>query len=349
MKKAIYIITTLVITGLLVAWLSSNKKKAEEKVYHFDKQEAILIPVDTASLRDISVENSYTGTFEPFREGKVMGESQGKIIRMDAEPGDFLKKGEVVAQLDDELLRLQLEAVNVQIEGLERDLDRYTVLVKADAVQGIQVEKTQLALDAARIQAKTIREQIGRTTITAPFPGVVTQKFTELGTVISPPVPIIQLTDISRLKMTLNIPESDLKFFRLNQKVNVTASIYPDDYLPGKVIMIGSRGDFSHNYPVQILVENRPDNLIKAGMFGSVKIATVNDELLPSITRRALVGSSVSPQVYVIENGRAILREVTVGLQNDQYASIISGLETGEIVAAGGFINLKDGTPVKVR
>ncbi len=111
MKKAIYIIVSLATFGLLVLWLLSNKKTAENKVYHFNKQEAILISTDTATLRDISVELSYTGTFEPFREGKVMGESQGKIIRMDAELGDFLKKGGIVAQLDNELLQLQLEAL----------------------------------------------------------------------------------------------------------------------------------------------------------------------------------------------------------------------------------------------
>ena len=227
MKKAIYIIVSLAIFGLLVLWLLVNKKAAEDKVYHFNKQEAILISADTVSLRDISVELLYTGTFEPFREGKVMGESQGKIIRMDAELGDVIKKGGVVAQLDNEFLMLQQEAVKVQIEGFEKDLNRYTVLVNADAVQGIQLEKTQLALESARIQLKTIQEQISRTTITAPFSGIVTQKYIELGTVISPPVPLIQLTDISRLKMTLNVPESDLKFFKTNQKVDVTARHIP--------------------------------------------------------------------------------------------------------------------------
>lgn len=149
--------------------------------------------------------------------------------------------------------------------------------------------------------------------------------------------------------MTLNVPESDLKFFQNNQKVDVTASIYPDNYLSGKVIMIGSRGDFAHNYPIQILLQNRPDYLIKAGMFGSVKISTANNKMLPSISKRALIGSSISPQVYIIENDKAILREVTVGLQNNQYAVILSGLETGEVVVASGFINLKNGSPVKFR
>lgn len=349
MKKAIYIIVSLAIFGLLVIWLFSNKKSAENKVYHYNKLEAILISTDTATLREIPVDLSYSGTFEPFREGKVMGESQGKITRMDAELGDIIKRGDAVAQLDNELLKLQLKAVNVQIAGFEKDLKRYTILAHADAIQGVQLEKTQLALDAARIQYETILEQINRTTITAPFTGVVTQKFTELGTVISPPVPLIQLTDISKLKMTLSVPESDLKFFKINQEVNVTADIYPDMNFPGRVIMVGSRGDFAHNYPIQIQMNNTPDHLIKAGMFGSVKITTGNNKMLPSISTKALVGSSVNPQVYVMENNKALLRDVTVDQQSDKYTAVSSGLSVGEIVVVSGFINLKDGSPVKTR
>ncbi len=149
--------------------------------------------------------------------------------------------------------------------------------------------------------------------------------------------------------MTLSVPESDLKFFRINQKVDVTADIYPDKHFPGRVIMIGSKGDFAHNYPIQIQLTNTPDHLIKAGMFGSVKITKSNNKVLPSISKRALIGSSVNPQVYVMENSRAVIREVTVGFQNEKYAAISSGLQAGEIVIVSGFINLKNGSPVKSR
>jgi RND family efflux transporter MFP subunit len=177
----------------------------------------------------------------------------------------------------------------------------------------------------------------------------VTQKFTELGTVISPPVPLIQLTDISSLKMTLSIPESDLKLFRINQDVDVSADIYPDKHIHGKIIMIGSRGDFAHNYPVQIQVPNTADNLIKAGMFGSVKITSEADRRYPSVSTKALTGSSINQQVYVIENNKAIPRNVTVAFQNESHAAISSGLAAGEIVIVSGFINLKDGSPVKIQ
>ena len=138
MKKAIYIIASVTILALLGIWLFSNKKTAENKVYRLDKHEAVLISTDTAFERNLSDEISYTGTFEPFREGKVMAESQGKIISFNAELGDNIIAGQIVAQFDNELLKLQLEAADVQIEGYEKDLQRYTVLAQSDAVQGVQ-------------------------------------------------------------------------------------------------------------------------------------------------------------------------------------------------------------------
>jgi membrane fusion protein, multidrug efflux system len=99
MKTLIYILISIALLGLLVIWLLSNKKEAESKVYHYDKDEAILITTDTVTLRNLSAEFSYTGTFEPFREGKVMAESQGKIAEMHAELGDFLVKEELLQNL----------------------------------------------------------------------------------------------------------------------------------------------------------------------------------------------------------------------------------------------------------
>ncbi|MDP1622474.1 MAG: efflux RND transporter periplasmic adaptor subunit [Bacteroidales bacterium] len=349
MKKTIYIIVSIVIPALIIVWLLFNKNTAERKVYRHNKLRAVLISTDTASLKTLSGEVTYTGTFEPFREGKVMTESQGKIIGIHADLGDNMQAGQIVAQLDNELLKLQLEGVNVQIEGLEKDLERYIVLTQAEAVQGIQLEKTQLALEAARVQRKTVLEQIRKTTITAPFSGVVTQKLTELGTVISPAFPIVQLTDISSLKMTINIPESDLKDFKLNQPVSVSTDTYPEMQSVGRVMMIGSRGDVAHNYPVQIRVTNTPDLLIKAGMFGSVKMITGNNREYVAIPIRALYGSSLKQQVFVVENGKAVARDITVAMQDEKYAAISHGLRMGEIVITGGFINLKNGSPVKTR
>ncbi|MBM2817213.1 MAG: efflux transporter, family, subunit [Ignavibacteria bacterium] len=346
MKKAIYIFVSIAIIALIILILFFNKKTAVEKVYHYDKQQQILITTETAEQRLLSVELNYTGIFEPVKEVKVMAESQGKINNFNSELGDYLKEGDLIVQLDVELLKLQLEAIDIQIDGYEKDVKRYTILTQADAVQGIQLEKSQLALKGAEVQRKTILEQIKKSSIKSPIDGIVTQKFTELGAVVSPFVPIVQITDISSVLLSINVPESDLKHFELRQQVEVVSDIYPDIKLSGIITMIGSKGDMAHNFPLQIRVNNKAQK-IKSGMFGTAKIYTGNKQTFVVIPIKALFGSSKEQQVYVINDGKSLLRNIFVSFRSGQFVAVSSGLKAGEIVATSGFINLKNGSPVK--
>ena len=121
----------------------------------------------------------------------------------------MVNKGQTLIQLDNSLLKLQLQTIEVQIEGLEADVNRYTILAKADAIQGVQLEKAELGLKSAKVQKATLLEQISKTTIRAPFSGVVTAKLSEEGAFAAPGVPLLQITDITTLKFTVNVPEKD--------------------------------------------------------------------------------------------------------------------------------------------
>ena len=119
--------------------------------------------------------------------------------------------------LDNSILKLQLQTIEVQIEGLEADVNRYTILAKADVIQGVQLEKAELGLKSAKVQKATLLEQINKTTIKAPFNGVVTAKLSEVGAFAAPGIPLLQITDIKILKFTVNVPEKDLSQFKFNQ------------------------------------------------------------------------------------------------------------------------------------
>ena len=112
-------------------------------------------------------------------------------------------EGQVMVKLDGDLLRLQMQAAEVQVEGLEKDQQRYSILTGADAVHGVQLEKTELALRGARIQLSTLKEQVQRTTITAPFSGFVTQLGVEVGTVLNPSMPVAMLTNDRALELVV--------------------------------------------------------------------------------------------------------------------------------------------------
>jgi len=282
MKKILsYLIPAVILIGIIggiALKLKKNKAIAEERVFHFDPAEA---PTSTSEVASTIPQTEmgdllFTGTFEPYRETKISAEMQGKINRITVDAGSIVTKGQTLVQLDNALLQLQLQSVEVQIEGLTADVNRYSILAKAEAVQGIQLEKAQLGLKSAQVQRATVQEQINKTTIKAPFAGVVTAKLSEAGAFAAPGVPLLQIIDISKLKFTVNVPEKDLKYFQMGRIYTIVANAYPDTKLLGKVFMIGSKANVGNSFPVQFLVQNLKNQTLKAGMFGKITIQTKN-------------------------------------------------------------------------
>ncbi len=277
-----YLIPAIILIGIFagVAYkLRSNKKTAQERVYQFDKSEVVTFKNDStvlASPNTVDDPLQLTGIFEPNRDTKISAELQGKINRVLVDAGSIVFQGQTLIQLDNSLLQLQLQSIDVQIQGFQADVNRYTILAKADAVQGVQLEKSELALKSAQIQRATVQEQINKTTIKAPFSGVVTAKLSEAGAFATPGVPLLQIIDISKLKFTVNVPEKDLKYFQMGRIYTIVANAYPDTKLLGKVFMIGSKANVGNSFPVQFLVQNLKNQALKAGMFGKITIQTKN-------------------------------------------------------------------------
>lgn len=347
-KTIIYIVLALALIAIVVIRLKGNKETTENRVYQYNKEVAINVQALTLKPESVNNDISYPGTFEPNKETKVSADIQGKINLVLVDIGSFVKKGEALIQLDNSLFKLQLQTVEIQIEGLEADVNRYTVLAKADAIQGVQLEKTELALKSAHVQKATLMEQINKTTIMAPFSGIVTAKLTEEGAFAAPGIPLLQITDISYLKFTVNVPENELSQFKLNQIYTLTADVYPETVLPGKVIMTGSKANMGNSFSVQFSVKNTTDLKIKSGMFGSVQLKKDGDEKHIIIPASSVVGTNIQPQVYIVNNGKAILKNITISTRFQNKAVVSGGLTGGEAIITNGFINLFDGANVSV-
>jgi len=349
MKKAIiYIVVAIAVIAIVVIRLKGNKETTENRVYQYNEDVAINVQAITLKQESINNDISYPGTFEPNKETKVSSDIQGKINSVLVDLGSNVRKGEALIQLDNSLLKLQLQTAEIQIEGLEADVNRYTVLVEADAIQGVQLEKTELALKSARVQQATLMDQISKTTIMAPFSGIVTAKLTEEGAFAAPGIPLLQITDISYLKFTVNVPESELSQFKVNQTYTLTADVYPETALSGKVIMTGSKANTGNSFPVQFSVKNTTDLKIKSGMFGSVQLKNDSDEKYIIIPASSVVGTNIQPQVYTVNNGKAILKNITISTRFQNKAVVSDGLTEGEVIIINGYINLFDGAIVSV-
>jgi RND family efflux transporter MFP subunit len=263
------------------------------------------------------------------------------------EVGDYVTAGQLIAKVDDEMVNLQLQNAEIGLEGQKNDDVRNTNLLAKEAIPAVQAEKTKLGIRSAEVQIKQLKKQIRSTSILAPFSGVVTKRMFDLGSVLGPGSPLLELVDISSLKLTVTVPERDVLKFRDGQEVSVTADVYSGITFRGKVASISVKGDEAHNFKVQIQVPNSKENRIIAGMYGSVVFSNQGARKVLSIPRKAIIGSMKKPEVYVVENGKALKKTFTIGASDANFIEVISGLTTADKIVINGQINLLDGTPVR--
>lgn len=349
LKKIIYIVLALAVVVFTVYKLRINKETAQKRVFQYDKEKPISVQILTVKAERSENVTVFPGNFEPYRETKLSADIQGKVTDMLVDVGSSVQKGQTLIQLDNSLLKLQLQSVEIQIEGLEKDVRRFTVLAKADAIQGVQLEKAELGLQTAKVQKATLQEQISKTTICAPFSGIVAAKMTEVGAFAAPGMPLLQLTDISNLKFTVNVPENDLSKFNEGQIAQVSADVYPGLLFDGKVTMVGSHANMGNSYPVQLALKNTADLKIKSGMFGKVAAKTGGNTNQISIPASAMVGTTIQPQVYVIKNESAVLQNITVSERFEDKVIVSEGISEGDQIVSNGFINLFDGAKVTLK
>ena len=382
-KKIIGIVAGFAIVALVVLKLKNNKEITQSKVYQYDKEQAIHVQADTLQNEYVNAEFSYSGTFEPNKETKISAELQGKINIIFVDAGAYVHKGQKLIQLDNTLLRHQLNLIDVQIQNaktesnvqlqanqiqlnaVQLDVERYKVLAQADAIQGVQLEKAEQQLETAKnqriallqqanlksaeAQRKSIVEQINKTVIYSPFNGVVTAKLAEIGSFAAPSIPILQITDIQNLKFTVNIPETELRQFQLNKSYSISSDAYPEISLIGKATMIGSKANMGSSFPVQFSVNNTSDLKIKSGMFGKLNMRNANQEKSIIIPTSAIVGSANQPQVYLVKNGKSSLQNITILKKIQNKAVVLSGLNDSDVIVTNGFINLFDGANIIVK
>lgn len=348
-KKYIGIIAAIGMTALVIFKLANNKKSTEEKVYHYDKSVPIEVKIITVNSQQAKAEYIFSGIFEANKEVKVNADIQGKVNEMFVDLGSEVKKGQALIQLDKSLLELQLQEINVQLEGLGNDVTRFKVLAEADAIQGVQLEKAELGLKTVKIKRSTILEQLSKTTIKAPFDGIITLKMTEAGAFAAPGVPLVQLTEIQQLRFTIYVAENDLNTFEMNTNYTIIPDAQNQTKLNGKVMAIGSKANPVGGFPIQFLVQNTKELSIKAGMFGKVEVTPSTIEQGIYIPAAIIQGGEENPSVYLIKNEKAVLTPIVIKKRIQEQVLVEKGLNIGDKVVSSGFINLFDGANVEIK
>ncbi len=350
MKK--YILNILILIALIVIIvlkLSENKKIAEQRVYHYDPNKPILVHSSPVKKQSLVIIRNITGNFISEKDGKINAEIPGKIIQIKVNEGDYVKKGQLLIKIDPTLLIAKKRTLDIKIKGFEDDVKRFKTLVEADAVQAIKLEKAQLGLNAAIQERKSVLEQIAKTNITAPFSGQISHKFTEVGSYAAPGMPLLELTNISRLQFVVNVSEEDLHLFDYNKEYTIQINALSGQNTTGKLSMIASKANRSNNYSIKFDVNNTKDKRIKSGMFGNVEVKKDYGKDAFIIPATAVQGTEETAKVYVIEEGKARLKNIEIVRHIGNNVVVKEGLKPGDIIITSGFINIYEGANVTTK
>ncbi|GAB3987259.1 efflux RND transporter periplasmic adaptor subunit [Spirosoma daeguense] len=349
MKKTTLIIITsaVAIIALIGFRLASNKEKIDaQKKPVVNTNVAIPVTATQVEAGTVSQQLVKTGNLIPFREATITATTAGKVTRVNFNLGTQVRQGQTLVEIDNRLKELSLQATQLNIDKLKKDVTRYNTLLAGNATTEIQVNETKYNYENAVNQAEQIQKQIQDANVKAPISGQIVQKGIEPGVYITVGSTLGKVLDVARLKVNVLVNESDVYQLRNGQSVKVTADVFPGRTFNGQISYIAPQGTDEHNYPVEITISN--GNGLKAGTFVNVDFSQKSNQKALQIPRAALVESIKNPYVYVVENNVAHQRKISVGRDFGDTIEVLGGLSAGDVVVTTGQLNLSEGKPVQL-
>lgn len=341
-------ISNLLAISLLMVLIIGCQSKPEEKVAVKNILELDTVAVNAVKVeyRDIKSSKTYTGSLEGEEQAYVVAKISERIVSIKVRVGDYVEKGKLVVELDKVGATSQYYQAEAGYLNSKKDLERMQALYSEGAISQQMFDGAQTAFNIAKANYEAAKSLVE---LTAPISGVVTENNGEAGDLAMPGMRLITIAKINRLKAIFNVGEQDIMNMMVNQPIEVFSESKPDLVMKGKVIQISKSADVeSRTFEIKGLITNSNDKWFKPGMFCRVRIILKNPKGSLAVPSIVIITNGNDRGVFIINNGKAYFRKVTVGMTDDNYTEILSGLKENESVVTLGMNNLKDGIPINL-
>lgn len=326
----------------------------------------IAVQVQEVAVAGITGSRSFAGTAEPLQKVQISTPLSGYIEAINYTEGQAVTAGATLLTLRNEGLRARLSQTEAAIAEAEAhlqtarvDLQRIEALFARQAATQKELDDMRAAFTAAqaRRQAagdarKEVQEQLSYTILKAPFAGVVTRKWLEVGDLAGPGQPLIEVENSRQMKILSKVPETEIAGLSSGMTVAVEASSGRSGQgqrYSGRISKIFPAADpVSRQFDLEVLLDNRSGE-IRSGTFTRVILQQPGDATL-QISRTALFRRGQLQGVYVIDDAQqARLRWVRTGSADGEVVEILSGLQAGDRVAVSSLEQLYDGAATEVQ
>ncbi len=339
-----YLFAALLIT------LTACSNQEENNNEKSDNDSTLFIPVEAGAVArgDISAYYSNTTTLEAEQEARVVAKVRGVITQLFVEEGDWVKEGQVLAQIDDAQYHLEVERAKSTLDKLNNDFKRNKELFDRKLIAADAYENSRYEYEAQKSVYELAKLNQEYTEIKSPINGVISERLIKVGNMIGTDQPTFTVTDFDPLQAILYIPEHEMSKIRENQRAELVVDALPNQAFKGHVERISPVVDpTTGTFKATVYVDQK-NTILKPGMFGRIKIVhdtRLNTQLIP---KAAVITEDQTQSVFVIKDSLAHKREIKTGYVNGENIEVVNGLVDGEIVVTIGQGSLQDSAKVTV-
>ena len=309
------------------------------------------MPVDVDSARRQTVVDAVraTGRIEAIQAIDLRPDEQGRVTELLFQEGQFVSQGTPLIRIDDAMLRASRERAKADRDLAGQQLERVRRLRDQNASSPADLERAEAAARSAEAALAMLELQIERSTVRAPFAGVVGQRYVSTGDYVTTATRLLTLQTVDPQRAVIEVPERHAVSLRRGQTVEFTVAAQPGRVFRAHVDFVDPVVQTENR---TIVVKGRapnPNRLLRPGMFIEARLATATRSNAIVVPEDAVQPMRTTNIVWAVTDGKASRRVVQLGVRSQGIVEIVSGVKAGELVVVGGLERMAEGMPVAAR
>lgn len=286
-----------------------------------------------------------SGTLKPDEEVDLAFETSGKIVGINFIEGTRVKKGDLLAKINDKPLQAQLEKLEAQLKMAQAKEFRQRSLLDKDAISQESYDQVQTDVQSIKADINLIKARISETELRAPFDGIIGLRNLSEGSYATSSTRISHLIKMSPLKIEFSIPEkyaSEIKVgYPLTFRIDGIEQIFN-----ASVYAVDPKADVNMRTIVLRAIYPNKNEELKSGRYAEITLQMSHKENAIAIPTEALIPEMEGVKVFVFRKGKAQSVKVQIGLRTEAKIQVTDGLKFGDTLITSGIMQLRQGLPI---
>lgn len=312
---------------------------------------ARVVNVEVAKVEPVRLDDVLTlpGQTEALHDVLISSERAGRVEWIGFEEGQKVTIGDIIIKIDLDQANADLAKAQAAYELARKQAERRNELLAQEVLSKEEMDKANTELQTARSNLSQAQVSHDQGLIASPIAGRINELMVDPGEYVNPGAAVVELVDISQIKIEVNVPELDVRYLEVGQQVAVTVDAYADELWTAVVDFVAFKADeATKTFRVRVVTDNA-DSRIRPGILARVSLQRRVVEDAVTAPLFAIVDKGGERVVFVEENGIARARTVELGVVSDDRIQVLSGLNVGDNLILAGYNEVEEGVAVRTQ